>query len=89
MRAATSRPKCAVPAKALRRELNLAAEARNMERFAHFVGDEHIVVPRVYWELTNTGVNVQIRRWHPRYGSGGCRRRSWTGNCLPARPTPC
>ena len=47
-------------AKALRRELNLAAEARNMERFAqHFVGDEHIVVPRVYWELTNTGVNVQ------------------------------
>ena len=47
-------------AKALKRELNLAGEARNMERFAqHFAGDPHIVVPKVYWALTNPTINVQ------------------------------
>ena len=36
-------------AKSLRRELDLAAEARNMERFAqHFANDPVIVMPKVY-----------------------------------------
>lgn len=47
-------------AKALRRELNLATEARNMERFAeHFADDPNIIVPKVYWDDTNAAVNVQ------------------------------
>lgn len=47
-------------ARSLRRELDLAVEARNMERFASdFADDETVTVPRVYWEFTNPAVNVQ------------------------------
>ncbi|MCB6184464.1 ubiquinone biosynthesis protein UbiB [Leeia sp. TBRC 13508] len=47
-------------AKSLKRELDLAAEARNMERFAkNFAIDETVKVPRVHWELTSESVNVQ------------------------------
>lgn len=44
----------------LRRELDLAAEARHSERIALSFADEpRIVVPRVHWPLTGTRVNVQ------------------------------
>lgn len=47
-------------ARSLKRELDLAAEARNMERFAHdFAQDPYICIPRVYWEYTRADVNVQ------------------------------
>ncbi|WP_245546675.1 ABC1 kinase family protein [Leeia oryzae] len=47
-------------AKSLRRELDLAAEARNMERFSkNFTHDNTINVPAVYWSLTSETVNVQ------------------------------
>jgi ubiquinone biosynthesis protein len=44
----------------LERELDLAAEARNTERFArNFADDLDILVPRVYWEWTSSAMNVQ------------------------------
>ena len=44
----------------LERELDLAVEARNMERFArNFADDLDILVPRVYWEWTSSAMNVQ------------------------------
>ena len=44
----------------LERELDLAVEARNTERFArNFADDLDIVVPRVYWEWTSSVMNVQ------------------------------
>src|SRR5215510_8312366 len=44
----------------LERELDLAVEARNTERFArNFADDLDILVPRVYWEWTSTTMNVQ------------------------------
>ena len=47
-------------ARSLRRELDLAAEARNMERFGKdFAGDAYVRVPRVHWDHTNSAVNVQ------------------------------
>ena len=47
-------------ARALRRELNLAVEARNMERFAkNFANEPHIVVPQVFWQHTQQNLNVQ------------------------------
>lgn len=47
-------------AKSLRRELDFAAEARNVERFgANFANDEIVVVPKVYWEWTSEVMNVQ------------------------------
>ena len=47
-------------ARSLKRELDLAAEARNMERFARdFADDPYIRIPRVYWEYTRADVNVQ------------------------------
>lgn len=47
-------------AKSLRRELDLAAEARHLERFrANFAGDETIIVPKVYWQWTSEVMNVQ------------------------------
>ena len=47
-------------ARSLRRELDLAAEARNMDRFAqHFANDPHVRVPKVHWDYTNPLVNVQ------------------------------
>ncbi len=49
-------------ARSLRRELNLAAEARNIERFgANFADDETVVIPQVYWEWTSDVMNVQQR----------------------------
>lgn len=46
--------------RSLLRELDLAAEARNIDRFAeNFAGSENIVIPRVYWEWTSESLNVQ------------------------------
>lgn len=48
--------------RSLRRELDLALEARNIERFAHnFADDEMVVIPKVYWEWTSEVMNVQQR----------------------------
>jgi ubiquinone biosynthesis protein len=48
--------------RSLERELDLAVEARNTERFAlNFAGDLDILVPRVYWEWTSSAMNVQER----------------------------
>jgi ubiquinone biosynthesis protein len=48
--------------RSLERELDLAVEARNTERFAHnFAGDLGVLVPRVYWEWTSGSMNVQER----------------------------
>ena len=47
-------------ARSLRRELDLAVEARNMERFARdFADDPEVVVPQVFWQHTNAAINVQ------------------------------
>jgi ubiquinone biosynthesis protein len=44
----------------LERELDLAVEARNTERFArNFADDLDVLVPRVYWEWTSGVMNVQ------------------------------
>jgi ubiquinone biosynthesis protein len=44
----------------LERELDLAVEARNTERFArNFANDPNILVPHVYWEWTGSTMNVQ------------------------------
>jgi ubiquinone biosynthesis protein len=49
-------------ARSLRRELDLALEARTQQRFEHnFAGDPTIVIPRIYWEFTRECVNVQQR----------------------------
>ncbi|UTH73370.1 AarF/ABC1/UbiB kinase family protein [Chromobacterium sp. IIBBL 290-4] len=46
--------------RSLRRELDLAVEARSMERFAKdFSDDPHVVVPKVHWDYTRAEVNVQ------------------------------
>ena len=46
--------------RSLERELDLAAEARNIERFArNFSDDPNILIPRVYWEWTSSVMNVQ------------------------------
>src|SRR6478672_2123515 len=46
--------------KSLERELDLAVEGRNTERFArNFADDLNILVPRVYWEWTSSAMNVQ------------------------------
>jgi ubiquinone biosynthesis protein len=40
--------------RSLERELDLAVEARNTERFArNFAGDLGVLVPRIYWEWTS------------------------------------
>jgi ubiquinone biosynthesis protein len=47
-------------ARSLERELDLAGEARNVERLAkHFEGDPYIVIPKVYPEWTSETLNVQ------------------------------
>jgi ubiquinone biosynthesis protein len=44
----------------LERELDLAVEARNTDRFArNFADDLSILIPRVYWEWTSSVMNVQ------------------------------
>ena len=46
--------------RSLRRELNLAVEARNIERFAkNFADDPVVLVPQVFWEWTSPVMNVQ------------------------------
>jgi len=49
-------------AKSLRRELDLAAEARNIQRFGEkFADDETVFIPPVYWDYTGQTMNVQGR----------------------------
>ena len=46
--------------RSLERELDLAVEARNAERFArNFASDLDVLIPRVYWEWTSSLMNVQ------------------------------
>lgn len=46
--------------RSLRRELDLALEARNIERFAeNFSDDPTVVIPKVHWEWTSEVINVQ------------------------------
>lgn len=46
--------------RSIRRELDLAAEARNIERFAeNFAGSDVIVIPKVFWQWTSESMNVQ------------------------------
>jgi ubiquinone biosynthesis protein len=46
--------------RSLRRELDFAMEARNIDRFIeNFVGDETVLIPKVYWEWTSEIMNVQ------------------------------
>lgn len=48
--------------RSLRRELDLALEARNIERFANnFADDDTVLIPKVYWEWTSEVMNVQQR----------------------------
>ena len=49
-------------AKSIRRELDLAAEARNIQRFGEkFVEDETVFIPKVYWAYIGHTMNVQER----------------------------
>src|SRR5262249_40972143 len=46
--------------RSLERELDLAVEARDVDRFAHnFADDPHILIPKVYWDFTSSLMNVQ------------------------------
>lgn len=46
--------------RSIRRELDMVREARNIDKFArNFAQDENVVIPRVYWDYTSHGVNVQ------------------------------
>jgi ubiquinone biosynthesis protein len=46
-------------AKSLRRELDLAMEARNTERFAHnFADDPNVVFAKIHWEYTSVNLLV-------------------------------
>jgi len=46
--------------RSLQRELDLAIEARHIDRFArNFADDPHILIPKVYWEFTSSAMNVQ------------------------------
>ncbi|MEI7969477.1 MAG: AarF/UbiB family protein [Betaproteobacteria bacterium] len=46
--------------KSISRELDLALEARNQDRFTrNFRGDPGIVIPRIHWEFTSPVMNVQ------------------------------
>lgn len=46
--------------RSLSRELDLAVEARHVERFSkNFSGDPAVLVPKVYWEWTSPVMNVQ------------------------------
>jgi ubiquinone biosynthesis protein len=48
--------------RSLRRELDLALEARAQERFAqNFAQDPGILIPRIYWDYTHESMNVQER----------------------------
>jgi ubiquinone biosynthesis protein len=46
--------------RSLGRELDLAVEARNTERFArNFADDPNVLIPQVYWTWTSSVMNVQ------------------------------
>ena len=46
--------------RSLERELDLAVEARHVDRFArNFANDPHILIPKVYWDYTSSLMNVQ------------------------------
>jgi ubiquinone biosynthesis protein len=46
--------------RSLNRELDLAMEARNIDRFAkNFADDPVVIIPKVYWEWTSEIMNVQ------------------------------
>ncbi|MFZ0851704.1 MAG: AarF/UbiB family protein [Hyphomicrobiaceae bacterium] len=46
--------------RSLERELDLALEARHVDRFArNFADDPHIFIPKVYWDFTSSLMNVQ------------------------------
>ncbi|MDO9220182.1 MAG: AarF/UbiB family protein [Thiobacillus sp.] len=46
--------------RSLHRELDLAKEARNIDQFARHFADEPLVeIPKVFWEFSNSRVNVQ------------------------------
>jgi len=46
--------------RSLERELDLAVEARHVDRFAgNFADDPHILIPKVYWDYTSSIMNVQ------------------------------
>jgi ubiquinone biosynthesis protein len=46
--------------RSLERELDLAIEARHVDRFArNFADDPHILIPKVYWDFTSSLMNVQ------------------------------
>jgi ubiquinone biosynthesis protein len=46
--------------RSLERELDLAVEARHVDRFArNFASEPHILIPKVYWEFTSSLMNVQ------------------------------
>ncbi|MCB1281734.1 MAG: phosphotransferase, partial [Salinibacterium sp.] len=47
-------------AKSIARELDLAQEARNQDRFAqNFASDDTVVIPRIHWRYTSKVMNVQ------------------------------
>ncbi|HSF47254.1 MAG TPA: AarF/UbiB family protein [Burkholderiales bacterium] len=47
-------------ARSLARELDLAMEARNIDRFSkNFANDPTVVIPKVYWDWTSEVMNVQ------------------------------
>ena len=49
-------------AKSMRRELDLAAEARNIQRFGEkFAEDKTVFIPRVFWDYVGHTMNVQER----------------------------
>ncbi len=49
-------------AKSMRRELDLAAEARNIQRFGEkFADDDTVAIPKVYWDYIGHTMNVQER----------------------------
>ena len=49
-------------AKSMRRELDLAAEARNIQRFGEkFAADDTVLIPKVYWDYIGQTMNVQER----------------------------
>jgi ubiquinone biosynthesis protein len=46
--------------RSLERELDLAVEARHVDRFArNFADDPHILIPKVYWDFISSLMNVQ------------------------------
>jgi ubiquinone biosynthesis protein len=73
--------------RSLERELDLAVEARNTERFArNFADDLGVLVPRVYWEWTSSSMNVQEHiegiRGDDAIDSAGLDRKALAARCV-------